>query len=209
MTEEEFDLMLEAAKKQHAPQEQKWKNWVLNIVRNTPEDAQYLLAPRLPALFNVIARCLAEWRVDEGDRVLAAFELQLQNDILRERQVGKLKPVRASDELARWVGELQEHAFNGFETEGVLTLMPDGVRIQKVDYDAVHLADGTTITRRDLREKLRPPSIFQSRWDLNFTSQREIDAAREEKARREAPQPPSAGPLDENGRPLQGREVFE
>jgi len=204
MTGEEYDRMLEAAKKQHQPRELMWKNSVLSIVANTPADAQYLVAPRLPALFKEIARCLAESRFDEGDRLSPSFQLELDKAIRHERQHGALRPVTAASEIARCIDAFAEFRWNGHEVDSVLTLMGDGRRIVKVDFDTVYLSDDTTITRADLREKLRPPSIFTSKWELNFTSPREIEEARQRKAEREMPQPPSSGPLDENGQPLQG-----
>lgn len=158
-----------------------------------------------------LRQCLEEARIIDGNRLLVAFDVKLGNAIMREHQLGRLKPVTASSEVARRIDDFRQHAWNSFEVDGVIRLAPDGQRITTIDFGAISFADGRTVTRRDLREKLRPPSIFDSKWEALFTSPREIDAAREEKSLREAPQRLYAGtgPLDENGRPLQDRKAFE
>jgi hypothetical protein len=98
-------------------------------------------------------------------------------------------------------------AWNHFERDGIATLMRDGQRIIGVDFHSVTLADGSAITRRDLREKLRTGADLSERyWDARFTSARAIAQAQEEaqlsKANKERPFRYGSGPMTDDGRPL-------
>jgi hypothetical protein len=205
MTKEEFHQMFKTALEECEPQEDKWATWVLNITAGVPKELNDLVAPRLARLIRQLAQCLADRRVEDGNRLITQFDIEMRNLVFREREPGGiLCPITARSEIARFVDTLREYAYNGHETEGHIRLGPDGVRIVKVGFDSVEWADGTVVTRANLREKLRPPSIFDAKWNQLFTSEAEVDAAREQKRLREMPQGPMAGPLDENLRPLQG-----
>jgi hypothetical protein len=87
------------------------------------------------------------------------------------------KPITARSEVEAHIGEFQRKRWNGFETDGVVSLLrPEGEKVLEVGFWEVRTSE-RTLKRGDL-DALRPSTFTSdSGWRKSFTSSSEISAA--------------------------------